>query len=563
MRRYIQQLRPQNVRELAAMVALYRPGPMEHIPTYINRKHGREPIEYPHPWLEPILKETYGVIVYQDQVLKVVQALAGFSLGKADILRRAMGKKKPDEMRRMRAEFVEGARAKGIDEDEANRLFDLIEPFAGYAFNKAHAVCYAHVAYQTAYLKANYPVEYMAALMAVFKDKTDKVAAFIDECQTMGIRVLPPDINRSQAGFTIEPLEEPGERASRGRRRAQASTYDHAIRFGLGAIKGVGEAAVEAILREREANGAFADIFDFAARMQESGALNRATLEALIQAGAFESLHPNRAQLLNGLDLILGYAQSVARAKATGQSSLFEGSGQDEVAVAKPALMLVDDLPTPQKLALERELLGVYLSDHPMRPYQRALAGKVTPIAQAMEREGATLTIGGIITSVQTRVSKKTGARMAILQVEDLTGAIRVTVFANTYEQYREAIQKDRVVLIRGKVQSSEYGSRNGESNGTLEFRAEAIELAPEPSAIDEEPRIVIRLARCRADQIRLLRQIIERYTGEAVVRVQVPINGHVRVIESSLRVAPTPEVLQMLRYTLPNAQIEATPLEC
>lgn len=563
MRRYIQQLRPQNVRELAAMVALYRPGPMDHIPTYINRKHRREPIEYPHPWLEPILQETYGVIVYQDQVLKAVQALAGFSLGKADILRRAMGKKKPDEMRRMRAEFVEGARTKGIDEDEANRLFDLIEPFAGYAFNKAHAVCYAHVAYQTAYLKANYPVEYMAALMAVFKDKTDKVTAFIDECQTMGIRVLPPDINRSHAGFTVEPLGESAGRPTRGRRRAQAPAYDHAIRFGLGAIKGVGEAAVEAILREREANGAFSDIFDFAARMQESGALNRATLEALIQAGAFESLHPNRAQLLNGLDLVLGYAQSIARAKAAGQNSLFEGGGQDEVAVAKPALMLVDDLPIPQKLALERELLGVYLSDHPMRPYQRTLAGKATPIAQAMEREGATLTIGGIITSVQTRVSKKTGARMAILQVEDLTGAIRVAVFANTYEQYREAIQKDRVVLIRGKMQSSEYGNRNGEGNGAMEFRAEAIELAPEPSAVSEEPRVSIRLARCRADQIRLLRQIIERYTGEAVVRVQVPINGHVRTIESSLRVAPTPEVLQMLRYTLPNAQIEATPLEC
>jgi DNA polymerase-3 subunit alpha len=503
------------------------------------------------------------VIVYQDQVLKAVQALAGFSLGKADILRRAMGKKKPDEMRRMRAEFVEGARAKGIDEDEANRLFDLIEPFAGYAFNKAHAVCYAHVAYQTAYLKANYPVEYMAALMAVFKDKTDKVTAFIDECQTMGIRVLPPDINQSHAGFTVEPLRESPARGARGRRRAQAPAYDHAIRFGLGAIKGVGEAAVEAILREREANGAFADIFDFAARMQESGALNRATLEALIQAGAFESLHPNRAQLLNGLDLVLGYAQSIARAKAAGQNSLFEGGGQDEVAVAKPALMLVDDLPTPQKLALERELLGVYLSDHPMCPYQRVLAGKATPIAQAMEREGATLTIGGIITSVQTRVSKKTGARMAILQVEDLTGAIRVAVFANTYEQYRDAIQKDRVVLIRGKMQSSEYGNRNGEGNGAMEFRAEAIELAPEPSAVSEEPRVSIRLARCRADQIRLLRQIIERYTGEAVVRVQVPINGHMRVIESSLRVAPTPEVLQMLRYTLPNAQIEATPLEC
>ncbi|MCS7065783.1 MAG: DNA polymerase III subunit alpha, partial [Fimbriimonadales bacterium] len=204
MRRYIQQLKPQNVRELAAMVALYRPGPMEHIPTYIARKHGREPVSYPHPLLEPILKETYGVIVYQDQVLKCVQALAGFSLGKADILRRAMGKKKPDEMKRMRAEFVKGAAQQGISEGEANRLFDLIEPFAGYAFNKAHAVCYAHIAYQTAYLKANYPVEYMAALMAVYKDKADKIASCIEECNARGVPVLPPDINRSEVGFTVE-----------------------------------------------------------------------------------------------------------------------------------------------------------------------------------------------------------------------------------------------------------------------------------------------------------------------------------------------------------------------
>jgi DNA polymerase-3 subunit alpha len=396
----------------------------------------------------------------------------------------------------------------------------------------------------------------MAALMAVFKDKTDKVAAFIDECQTMGIRVLPPDINRSHAGFTVEPVQESPARAARGRRRAQAPACDHAIRFGLGAIKGVGEAAVEAILRERATNGAFSDIFDFAARLQESGALNRATLEALIQAGAFESLHPNRAQLLNGLDTILSYAQSVARAKAAGQNSLFEGGAHEEVAVAKPTLTLVDDLPTPQKLALERELLGVYLSDHPIRPYQRALAGKVTPIAQAMEREGATLTIGGIITSIQTRVSKKTGARMAILQVEDLTGAMRVAVFANTYEQYRDALQKDRVVLIRGRTQSSEYGNRNGEGNGALEFRAEAIELAPEPSQEENTPCVYIRMAQCREDQVRLLRQIIEKYAGEAVVRVQVPINGHTRVVESSLRIAPTAEVMQLLRHALPHAQV-------
>ncbi|MCS6920186.1 MAG: DNA polymerase III subunit alpha, partial [Fimbriimonadales bacterium] len=555
MRRYIRELRPQNVRELAAMVALYRPGPMDHIPTYINRKHGREQIEYPHPWLEPILKETYGVIVYQDQVLKVVQALAGFSLGKADILRRAMGKKKPEEMKRMRAEFVAGAQTKGIDEEEANRLFDLIEPFAGYAFNKAHAVCYAHVAYQTAYLKANYPVEYMAALMAVFKDKTDKITNFIDECQTMGIRVLPPDINKSHAGFTVEPYSE-SDASGRGRRRAAKapSNFEHAIRFGLGAIKGVGEAAVEAILKEREANGAFEDIFDLAARLQESGALNRATLEALIQAGALESLHPNRAQLLNGLDAVLSYAQSIARAKAMGQNSLFDGGAQEDVAVAKPALALVDDLSTPEKLALERELLGVYLSDHPIRPYMRVLSGRTTPIAQALEREGATLTIGGIIASVQTRVSKKTGAKMAILQVEDLTGAIRVTVFANTYEQYREAIQKDRVVLIKGKPQSSDFGNRNGEGGGAIEFRAEHIELAPEPTDTGDAPLVYIRLPHCRPEQLRQLRQILERHAGEAVVRFEVPINGHARVVEVPQRVAPTPDLLALVQRILPHA---------
>jgi DNA polymerase III alpha subunit len=217
--------------------------------------------------------------------------------------------------------------------------------------------------------------------------------------------------------------------------------------------------------------------------MQESGALNRATLEALIQAGAFESLHPNRAQLLNGLDAILSYAQSVARAKAAGQNSLFEGGAHEEVAVAKPALTLVDDLPTPQKLALERELLGVYLSDHPIRPYQRVLAGKVTPIAQAMEREGATLTIGGIITSIQTRVSKKTGARMAILQVEDLTGAIRVAVFANTYEQYRDALQKDRVVLIRGRtpIQRVRQPQRRGERRAGVPRGSNRVGARAEP----------------------------------------------------------------------------------
>ncbi len=552
MRRYIQQLKPQNVRELAAMVALYRPGPMEHIPTYIARKHGREPVTYPHPLLEPILKETYGVIVYQDQVLKCVQALAGFSLGKADILRRAMGKKKPEEMRRMRSEFVKGAAERGIDEAEANRLFDLIEPFAGYAFNKAHAVCYAHIAYQTAYLKANYPVEYMAALMAVYKEKTDKIASCIEECQSLGIAVLPPDINRSEAVFTVEPVES-----------APGSSQAYAIRFGLGAIKNVGESALEAILQARADGGAFEDVFDFAVRLHERGGLNRATLEALIQAGAFESLHPNRAQLLAGLDTILNYAQSVARARAAGQNSLFEG-GQ-EVHIPKPALPAIDDMGTPEKLALERELLGVYLSAHPVRPYARALAKVATPIAHAREREsGASVTVGGIITSLRTRTTRQSGARMAALVLEDLTGSIPVTVFPQTYEACKGALIKDRVVLVRGRLQSRENGDRNGNGEGNgLELIAEHVELF-EPPADGEEALqdggscLQIRLRRCQPDQLSHLRQLLERHPGEAIVRFGVGTNGTTRWVQVPQRVALTPQVLDALRQMLPDAEIYA-----
>ncbi len=559
MRRNIQQLKPQNVRELAAMVALYRPGPMDHIPTYINRKHGREPVNYPHPSLKPILQETYGVIVYQDQVLKVVQALAGFSLGKADILRRAMGKKKKDEMARMRQEFVAGAKERGIPEDEANHLFDLIEPFAGYAFNKAHAVCYAHIAYQTAYLKANYPVEYMAALMAVYKDKTDKVANFIDECHKLGIQVLPPDINRSEMSFSLESVS-PSSPSNARSRRAKSVQYEHAIRFGLGAIKGVGESAVEAILKEREAGGPFADVFDFMARMQESGSVNRATLEALIQAGAFESLHPNRAQLLKGLDLVLDYAQAVGRARAVGQNSLFDGGSHEEEtpAVMKPLLPSVDDLSIPEKLALERELLGVYLSDHPVRPYARALAQRATPIAKALEAElGTALTIGGIISSMRVITTKQKGNRMASIVLEDMSGSIQVTIFPQTYEQYREQLQKDRVVLLKGKVQARDFRGRNGngEAEG-VEFRAESVELLEEPPLEVEAPCVQIQLERCRLDQLSALKSLLTRYPGEALVRVHIPNANAVRAIELPVRVDPSPALLESLRRVLPQARV-------
>jgi len=578
MRRYIRQLRPQSVRELAAMVALYRPGPMDHIPKFIRSKHGMEPIQYPHPWLKPILEETYGVIVYQDQVMKIVQALAGFSLGKADILRRAMGKKKPSEMKKMRAEFVQGASEKGLSEKEANHLFDLIEPFAGYAFNKAHAVCYAHIAYQTAYLKANYPVEYMAALMAVYLDKKDKIANCIEECSRLNIPVLLPDVNKSEVGFSIESYDPGSQRMNRRTRKSQTkkgSVPSGAIRFGLGAVKNVGEAAVEAILKARAEEGPFQDIFDFCEKLQIAGGINRATIEALVQAGAFDSLHPNRDWILKGLDLILQHAQSAARDRAAGQNSLFEEGGASTVReyTARPLLPDVPDQPHLEKLALEKELLGVYLSDHPIRPFARALNRVATPLDRLSEYEaGQTVHIGGIISLLKVITTKQTGAKMASFTLEDLSGSISVTAFPQIYENCKEAISKEKIVLVRGKIQSRDgmNGRRNGDESGDtgeengngsrhLEIRAENVEIFDPPEELKEEVPGYLSVYLRHATKIQLLqaRQLLEQFPGQYGVRFGIGSNGHTRWVEVPQRVVYTPDLETQIKSLLPTAKVE------
>ncbi|MBF8299357.1 MAG: polymerase subunit alpha, partial [Dehalococcoidia bacterium] len=329
MRRYIKELKPTSLGDLSAMIALYRPGPLEQIPAFIDSKHGRRPVVYPHPILKELLQETYGIIVYQDQVLLVLQQFAGYSLGQADIVRKAMGKKIAELMQAERGKFLEGAKKKGFDEKTARNVWELIEPFAGYAFNKAHSVSYALIAYWTAYFKANYPSEYMAALLTCFQDVTDKVAVTVAECQRLGIPVLPPDINHSEVDFTVEASPV----ARHGDMRAPAG-----IRFGLGAIKNVGPAAVEPLLNEVRDNGPFQSINDFCRRSTAAG-LNRRTLECLIKVGALDSLNANRATLLNGVDHIIAVANQQARQKQSGQVSLFDlpgltdGAGLPEVRV--------------------------------------------------------------------------------------------------------------------------------------------------------------------------------------------------------------------------------------
>ncbi len=503
MRRHIQELKPGNVREVAAMVALYRPGPMAHIPRFIKCKHGQEKIKYPHPWLEELLQETYGVIVYQDQVMQIAQIIAGYTLGEADILRRAMGKKKAEEMALQREKFLSGAAAKGVPENVANHIFDEMEPFAGYAFNKAHAVCYAMVAYQTAFLKANYPVEYMAALLTCFIEKSDKLVVSMNECRRMNIDVLPPDINASKIDFAVE---------------------GNAIRFGLAAIKNVGKSTVEGILKVRDqvGGGPFTSLCDFVSRAanSDSSMVSRSTIEALIHAGAFASLngHQNRRALIQMLDALMVSAGKIQKDRKAGQaslSSMFE-SDDDE---AQPTMPIpeVAEYPRDQILAFERDLLGVYLSDHPLNAFSvvfgRAGSRPVAELPELPDKEPVVL--GGIITSIKPFTSKK-GDAMAFFTLEDTTGSVACTMFPRTFAQHGSSLVKDRIVLLRGKANHRDRVRDDEEASHIVEILAEEITQLGDGIAPSQTgpSRIIIRVDESKRNMLRYVRDAVEQNRG-------------------------------------------------
>jgi DNA polymerase-3 subunit alpha len=446
MRQIVRDLRPSSLEDISSILALYRPGPLDAglIPKFINRKHGREAIDFAHPSLKPILTETYGIMVYQEQIMKIAQDLAGYSLGEADLLRRAMGKKKKSEMEKHQDIFVRGATARGVDSKVATQLFEQMVLFAEYCFNKSHSTAYGAVTYQTAYLKAHYPVAYMAALLTVNAGQTDRVQRYIANCLAMAIEVVPPDVNASGIDFT--PVE--------GR-----------ILFGLSAVRNLGEGAIRQLIEIRHKDGPYRSLADLCDRLPPQ-LLNRRALESLIHCGALDGLEPgaNRAQLMADLDLVLDWASARAKDRASGQGNLFDlfaapvaeaaaaGAGTADISTA-PKAAPVRDYPPTEKLRLEKELLGFYLSDHPLR--QIASRTKLlSPISLAHLEEQADKARVSLVVMVPEirRVTTRKGDAMAVLQLEDLSGSCEAVVFPKSYARLADHLLVDARLLVWGSV---------------------------------------------------------------------------------------------------------------
>ncbi len=442
MRDLLTGLKPDRFEDIIAIIALYRPGPMDLIPDFIKRKQGKIPIAYEVPELEPLLKETYGVIVYQEQVMAIANKIAGFSLGQADILRRAMGKKKPEGFEKLRAQFLEGAKQRKISEKKAEKLFELIQKFAGYGFNKSHAAAYAFVTYQTAYLKANYRTEFMAALLTSEMGNADKMVGNFTECRELGIRVLPPDVNESQKDFAV---------------------VEGGIRFGLAAIKNVGEGAVESVIATRTEGGRFRSFADFCRRI-DPHKVNKRVLEGLIKAGAFDSTGARRAQLMAVLDRAMEEAAAAQRERAQGQTSIFADLAGEASGAAEFTDFPLPDVPEwdqGQKLKYERELTGFYISAHPLARYEAAIRKFSTATSGTLSEvaDGKEVKLCGIVTTVKALTTKK-GDRMAYVQLEDQQGLVEIIAFPDLYRTAGALLAPDSVVQVTGTVDRAENGTR-------------------------------------------------------------------------------------------------------
>ncbi|MCI0656281.1 MAG: DNA polymerase III subunit alpha, partial [Acidobacteria bacterium] len=523
MQEILRKLQPDRFEDLVALNALYRPGPIKSgmIEEYIRGRHGKA-ATHPYPRLKEILDETYGVIVYQEQVMRIASVLGGFTLGQADLLRRAMGKKKQKEMDAMRGVFVKGAKERSVPEKEAVKIFELMATFAGYGFNKSHSAAYALVAYQTAYLKAHHPVQFMAALLTVEKEVTDNVVKYIGECREMGIAVLPPDLNRSALDFAVE-----GE----------------AIRFGLGAIKNVGDGTIEALLAARDRAAEFTSLQQLC-REVDSRTLNRKALESLVKSGALDSLGLPRAALYRALEAVVSSAQKESRDLAAGQASLFESG---HAADSAPGIVAAEEWASRERLAYEKETLGFYISGHPLRDHQETLAALRGPTTRGLtpEMSGKTQSLGGLVTALKKRKTRR-GDWMATFTLEDLEGGVEVIVFPELYKICQARLVDESAVVARGKVELEDGRFRLVAEDisplaGAAERHASRLILEVSAEGFGEErAREVHRLLRDNPGDCMVLIQVVKPGGYRLTVRPQIP-----------LRIGPNPGLTQALERVL------------
>lgn len=540
MKDLIKRLRPDCFEDMIALVALFRPGPLQSgmVDNFIDRKHGNEAISYPdekwqHESLKPILEPTYGIILYQEQVMQIAQTLAGYTLGGADMLRRAMGKKKPEEMAKQRAGFEEGAVRNGVDGELAMKIFDLVEKFAGYGFNKSHSAAYALVSYQTLWLKTHFPAEFMAAVMTADMDNTDKIVTLVDECQRMGLTVIPPDVNTGRYRFSVNE--------------------DGHIVYGIGAVKGVGEGPIDAILSARDQDGPFRDLFDFCNRV-DIKKLNKRVMEKLILSGAMDRLGPHRAALMATLEEAMRAAEQHAKAQAVGQVDMF-GVLTEEIDDVKKAFANVPHWPDKVWLEGERETLGLYLTGHPINQYsselRRYTSGRLCDL-HPTSRDTVT-TAAGLVIAARSMVTKR-GNKMGIFTLDDRSGRLDVTLFSEALEKYEELMQKDRILVVSGQVSFDDFSGGLKMSarelldiNDARERFARAIRISLDEQRIDDRflPRLCEILEPARAGVCPV--QVNYRRPGS---RVRLTLG-------TEWRVTPTDQLIDDLRVLLGRERVE------
>lgn len=510
-------IRPESFEDLIAILALFRPGPIGSgmVDDFIKRKRGTVPISYDAPMLEEILRDTYGVIVYQEQVMTIANQIAGFSLGQADLLRRAMGKKKPEEMEKQKIKFIDGATGKGMEKTKAEKMFDLIAYFAGYGFNKSHSAAYAIITYQTAYLKTHFQNEFMAALLTTESGNSDKIVRYLNECHELAIPILPPDINESHKDFTVTP---------------------HGIRFGLAAIKNVGEGAIEAILVARAKLGSFASLINVT-REVDSRKLNKRVLEGLIRAGAFDSTGAKRSQLMAVLDRAMDEGMRAQREKQAGQTNLFATTAASEK-IHSLTLPAIPEWDQHERLKWEKELVGFYITSHPLAPYTSILKQIATATSETVQdiADGKQVRLGGIVATCRQTTTKK-GERMAMFQLEDLYGRTDVIVFPQTFRTAAELLSEDTLIVVTGTIDRVETG---------VKVKATSIELLPDHPPIGHM-HISMNTQRLTSELLTQTKHLLQAHRGPCPVtlRLRIPSQAVATItLPQSFHVQPTEHCL-------------------